>query len=70
VYPIWIALFNGGVNYWLAVKIGRPLVPLNVGQEPGNSWPALKADDDAQMGVARWGNKRRPKTILNYGVIE
>jgi len=32
-YLVWAALLYNGVGTWLAVKIGRPLVPLNVEQQ-------------------------------------
>jgi ABC-type uncharacterized transport system fused permease/ATPase subunit len=32
-YLVWTALFYGGVGTWLTVKIGRPLVPLNVARQ-------------------------------------
>ena len=52
-YLVWTALFYAGVGTWLTVKIGRPLVPLNVDRQPRSSWPAAnKADDDGQTGAA------------------
>ena len=32
-YLVWTALFYAGVGTWLTVKIGRPLVPLNVARQ-------------------------------------
>jgi vitamin B12/bleomycin/antimicrobial peptide transport system ATP-binding/permease protein len=32
-YLVWTALLYGGLGTWLAVKIGQPLVPLNVAQQ-------------------------------------
>ena len=32
-YLVWTALFYAGVGTWLTVKIGRPLVPLNVNRQ-------------------------------------
>ena len=32
-YLVWTALFYAGVGTWLTVKIGRPLVPLNVDRQ-------------------------------------
>jgi putative ATP-binding cassette transporter len=32
-YLVWTALFYSGVGTWLTVKIGRPLVPLNIDRQ-------------------------------------
>jgi ABC-type uncharacterized transport system fused permease/ATPase subunit len=64
-YLIWTELFYAGVGTWLTVKIGRPLVPLNVDLQPRSSWPVVnKADDDGQIGAALGGIKADAKRYL------
>ena len=45
-YLVWVALLYGGAGTWLAVKIGRPLVTLNVAQQ--------RAEADFRFSLVRF----------------
>ena len=45
-YLVWAALLYAGVGTWLVIKIGRPLVPLNVAQQ--------RAEADFRFSLVRF----------------
>jgi len=56
-YLVWTALFYAGVGTWLTVKIGRPLVPLNVDRQ--------RFEADFRFSLVRF--RENAESITLYG---
>jgi vitamin B12/bleomycin/antimicrobial peptide transport system ATP-binding/permease protein len=56
-YLVWTALFYAGVGTWLTVKIGRPLVPLNVARQ--------RFEADFRFSLVRF--RENAESIALYG---
>jgi putative ATP-binding cassette transporter len=56
-YLVWAALLYAGVGTWLTVKIGRPLVPLNVAQQ--------RVEADFRFSLVRF--RENAESVALYG---
>jgi vitamin B12/bleomycin/antimicrobial peptide transport system ATP-binding/permease protein len=56
-YLVWAALLYGGVGTWLTVKIGRPLVPLNIARQ--------RVEADFRFSLVRF--RENAESVALYG---
>jgi vitamin B12/bleomycin/antimicrobial peptide transport system ATP-binding/permease protein len=56
-YLVWVALLYAGIGTWLTVKVGRPLVPLNLAGQ--------RLEGDFRFSLARF--RENAESVASYG---